>query len=173
MLLDQLQTNVVTSMKSGDKTRTETFIILNFTKGFVLIGGTAYAGEIKRRSVDSMISMSMGKALSFALWMLQERGLLYIGPGVDVYEGQVVGNTSKGIEMMVNPTKNKAMSNFRNARNDEEINLNPPYELTIERGFEIMAGDEFLEITPKNVRLRKELLTEVERTRNKRQKNKE
>ncbi|KKS06766.1 MAG: GTP-binding protein TypA [Candidatus Brennerbacteria bacterium RIFOXYC1_FULL_41_11] len=138
-----------------------------------VIGFFPYAGEIKRRSVDSMISMSMGKALSFALWMLQERGLLYIGPGVDVYEGQVVGNTSKGIEMMVNPTKNKAMSNFRNARNDEEINLNPPYELTIERGFEIMAGDEFLEITPKNVRLRKELLTEVERTRNKRQKNKE
>ena len=115
-----------------------------------------------------MISMSSGKALSFALWMLQERGTLYVGPGTEIYEGQVVGNTSKGLEMVVNPTKNKAMSNFRNARNDEEINLTPPFELTIERGFEIMADDEYLEITPKSVRLRKKHLTEVERTRNRR-----
>ena len=133
-----------------------------------VIGFFPYAGEIKKKSVDSMISMAGGKALSFALWGLQDRGTLYIGPGADVYEGMVIGNAAKGMEMMVNPTKNKEMSNFRTARNDEGISLAPPFELTIERGFEIMAEDEYLEITPKNVRLRKKHLTEVERTRNRR-----
>ena len=136
-----------------------------------VIGFLPYVGEIRKKSVDSMVSMSSGKALSFALWMLQERGMLYVGPGTDIYEGMVIGNASKGLEMVVNPTKNKAMSNFRNARNDEEINLTPPFELTIERGFEIMADNEYLEITPKSVRLRKKHLTEVERTRNRRKEN--
>ena len=115
-----------------------------------------YAGEIKKRDVGSMVTMASGKALGFSLWNLQDRGVLYIGPGVEVYEGMVVGNTSKGDEMSVNPTKGKQLSNMRSSGADEAITLTPPFELTIERGLEIMGGDEYLEITPKSVRLRKQ-----------------
>jgi GTP-binding protein len=124
-----------------------------------------YAGEIKKRQVGSMISMASGKALGFSLWNLQERGVLYIGPATEVYEGMVIGNTSKGEEMVVNPTKGKALSNVRASGSDEAIELIPPIPLTIERGLEVMAEDEYLEITPKSVRLRKQYLTEADRSR--------
>lgn len=114
-----------------------------------------YAGEITKRSVGSMISMAAGKALGFSLWNLQDRGTLYISPAMEVYEGQVIGNTSKGEEMEVNPTKGKQLTNMRASGSDEAINLVPPYTLTIERGMEVMAEDEYLEITPLSVRLRK------------------
>ncbi len=130
-----------------------------------VIGFKPYAGEIKKRQVGSMISMANGKALGFALWNLQERGMLYIGPGTEVYEGMVIGNTAKGDEMTVNPTKGKELTNMRASGSDEAIDLTPPFELTIERGLEIMAEDEFLEITPRGVRLRKEFLTETERAK--------
>lgn len=123
-----------------------------------VIGFKPWAGEIKKRTVGSMISMADGKTPAYSLWLLQERGVLYIGPSTDVYKGMVIGNTAKGVEMKVNPTKNKQMTNVRSARNDEEINLTPAFELTIERGFEAMSEDEYLEITPKNIRLRKENL---------------
>jgi GTP-binding protein len=133
-----------------------------------VIGFKPYAGDIKKRQVGSMTSMATGKALGYSLWMLQERGLLYIGPAVDVYEGQVIGNTSKGEEMVVNPTKGKNLTNVRASGSDEAINLVPPYTLTIERGLEVMAEDEYLEITPESVRLRKQHLTENERAKAKR-----
>jgi GTP-binding protein len=114
-----------------------------------------HAGDIVKRQVGSMISMAAGKALGFSLWNLQDRGVLYIGPGTEVYEGQVIGNTSKGEEMAVNPTKGKQLTNMRASGSDEAINLVPPYTLTIERGLEVMAEDEYLEITPQSVRLRK------------------
>ncbi len=128
----------------------------------------AYAGEIRKRAVGSMISMASGKALGFSLWNLQDRGMLYIGPTAEVYEGMVIGNTSKGEEMLVNPTKGKQLTNVRASGSDEAITLTPSWELTIERGLEIMAEDEFLEITPKSVRLRKQLLTENDRAKSKR-----
>lgn len=130
-----------------------------------VIGFKPFAGEIKKRAVGSMVSMASGKALGYALWGLQERGLLYIAPATDVYEGMVLGNTSKGEEMMVNPTKGKNLTNVRSSGNDEAINLIPPFTLTIERGLEVMAGDEYLEITPTSVRLRKQFLTESERAK--------
>lgn len=130
-----------------------------------VVGFKPYAGEIKKRQVGSMISMATGKALGYALWGLQERGMLYINPATDVYEGMVIGNTSKGEEMIANPTKGKNLTNVRSSGNDEAINLFPPYELTIERGLEVMAEDEYLEITPASVRLRKQQLTESERAK--------
>jgi GTP-binding protein len=130
-----------------------------------VIGFKPYAGEIKKRQVGSMISMAPGKALGYALWGLQERGVLYIVPATEVYEGMVIGNTSKGEEMMVNPTKGKNLTNVRSSGNDEAINLVPPFQLTIERGLEIMAEDEYLEITPVSVRLRKQFLNESERVK--------
>ena len=130
-----------------------------------VIGFRPYAGEISKREVGSMISMASGKALGFSLANLQQRGTLYIGSGMEIYEGMVIGNVSKGEDMAVNPTKGKQMSNMRSSGADEAIHLVPPMNLNIERGLEVMAEDEYLEITPKSVRLRKEFLTEVERNR--------
>ncbi len=130
-----------------------------------VVGFKPYAGEISHRAVGSMISMAAGKALGFSLWNLQERGVLYIGAAVEVYEGQVIGNTSKGDEMTVNPTKGKQLTNMRSKGSDEAINLIPPWALSIERGLEVMAEDEYLEVTPNSVRLRKKYLKEQERGR--------
>lgn len=124
-----------------------------------------YAGEIRKRAVGSMVSMASGKALGYALWNLQERGVLYVGPATEVYEGMVIGNTAKGEEMPANPTKGKQLTNMRASGSDDAIKLVPPYELTIERGLEVMAEDEYLEITPGSVRLRKQLLTETGRAK--------
>ena len=133
-----------------------------------VLGFKPYAGEIKKRQVGSMISMATGKALGYALWSLQERGVLYIVPATEVYEGMVIGNTSKGEEMVANPTKGKNQSNVRSSGMDEAINLVPAFTLTIERGLEVMTEDEYLEITPLSVRLRKQGLTESDRAKNRR-----
>lgn len=130
-----------------------------------VLGFRPYAGEIKKHSTGSMISMVTGKALGYALWNLQERGTLYIGANTEVYEGMVIGNTSKGEDLNVNPTKGKQLTNIRAASSDEAIDLTPPYKLTIERGLEVMLDDEYLEITPQSVRLRKQYLTENERSK--------
>ncbi len=127
-----------------------------------------YAGEIEKRETGSMTSMASGRTYGFSLWNLQDRGRLYIGAAVEVYEGMVIGDTSKGEDMDVNPCKAKAMSNMRSSGKDEALNLVPHYELSIERGLELMRDDEYLEITPKNIRLRKKFLTELDRARSKR-----
>ncbi|PCI20326.1 translational GTPase TypA [Candidatus Wolfebacteria bacterium] len=136
--------------------------------GARVIGFQPYAGEIKKRSIGSMVSMVTGKALGFSLWNLQERGTLYIGPATEVYEGMVIGNTSKGEEMVVNPTKGKQLTNIRAAGSDESLDLVPAQTLTIETGLEVMVGDELLEVTPNSVRLRKKYLKENERVKQKR-----
>jgi GTP-binding protein len=128
-------------------------------------GFRPFAGEIEKREVGSMVSMASGKALGFSLWNLQERGALYIKANTEVYEGMVIGNVSKGRDMNVNPIKGKQLTNMRASGSDEAIILTPPLELSLERGMGIMRDDEYLEITPKSIRLRKQLLTEIERTR--------
>lgn len=132
------------------------------------VGFKPYVGEIKKRQVGSMISMVSGKSLAFALWNLQDRGLLYITPATEVYEGQVIGNTSKGEEMTANPTKGKNLTNMRASGSDEAVTLVPAWEITIERGMEVMGEDEYLEITPHSTRLRKKQLTENDRAKAKR-----
>lgn len=129
------------------------------------IGFKAHAGEIKKRDVGSMTSMVSGKVIAFSLWTLQERGTLYVEHGDEIYEGMVVGNVTKGDEMTVNPTKGKQLSNMRASGTDEAIIIKPPFKITIERGLEIMADDEYLEITPKNTRLRKKILKEMDRAK--------
>jgi len=131
-------------------------------------GFKEYAGEIKRREYGSMTSMVSGKAVAFSLANLQERGILYIGHGAEVYEGMVVGNVLKGDDMAVNPTKGKQLTNMRASGTDEAITLNPVFALSIERGLEVMNEDDYLEVTPKSVRLRKKYLTEIERAKAKR-----
>jgi len=128
-------------------------------------GFKAYAGEIKKREYGSMVSMVSGKVVAFSLANLQERGILYVEHGNPVYEGMVIGNVLKGGDMSVNPTKGKQLTNMRASGTDEAIYLNPPFILSIERGLEVMQSDEYLEITPKSVRLRKKYLTELDRTK--------
>jgi GTP-binding protein len=124
-----------------------------------------YAGEIKKTEYGSMVSMATGKALGFSLGNLQDRGVLFISQNAEVYEGMVVGYTSKGDDMMVNPTKGKQLTNMRASGTDETIKLIPPFDLSLERGLGIMREDEYLEITPDSIRLRKQFLTEAQRKR--------
>ena len=128
-----------------------------------------HAGNIEKRSAGSMASMVAGKALGFSLYNLQTRGQLYIKPNIEVYEGMVIGDSSKGDEMTVNPIKGKQLTNMRASGADDAISLTPPIEITIESGMEIMSEDEYLEITPKNIRMRKQQLKEVDRIRKFRQ----
>ena len=107
-----------------------------------VVGFRPYAGEIKKREYGSMTSMINGKAVAFALANLQERGILYIEHGAEVYEGMVVGNVLKGEEMSVNPTKGKQLTNMRASGTDEAIYLNPPFILSIERSEERRVGKE-------------------------------
>ncbi len=132
------------------------------------LGFRPYVGQIERSALGSMISMVTGKALAYSLWNLQERGVLYISPNIDVYEGMVIGNVAKGNDMAVNPIKGKQLTNVRASGSDEAIKLVPPVALTLEIGLSIMNEDEYLEVTPQSVRLRKQLLTEVDRNRAKR-----
>ena len=131
-------------------------------------GFQPFTGDIERTHLGSMISMATGKTLAFSLWNLQDRGVLYIAPNTEVYEGMVIGNVAKGNDMAVNPTKGKQLTNVRASGTDEAIILTPHVEMTLERGLSVMNDDEYLEITPKSVRLRKQLLTENERVRSKR-----
>lgn len=130
-----------------------------------VIGFKPYAGEINKKDSGSMISMVGGKALGYSLDNLQNRGTLYIGPNVEVYEGMVIGNVTKGNDMTVNPIKGKQLTNMRASGTDDAIRLTPPMEVTLERGMGVMSDDEYLEITPKSIRLRKQHLTENERNR--------
>lgn len=127
-----------------------------------------FAGEIKNYETGAMISGKTGKALGYSLANLQERGALYIKASTEVYMGQVIGNTSKGEDMTVNPIKGKNLTNMRASGSDDAIKLTPPIELTIERGLSIMSDDEYLEITPKSVRLRKQYLSDNDRVKAKR-----
>ncbi|MEK7642604.1 MAG: translational GTPase TypA [Patescibacteria group bacterium] len=177
---------IITDLKTeGDRVRiifeSPTRGLLGYRNQFVIhtkgegifasrvIGFRPYVGEISRRAVGSMTSMANGKALGFSLANLQTRGEMYIGPGENIYEGMVVGNTAKGDDMVVNPTKGKQLTNMRAAGSDENIYLVKPFEINIERGLEIMSDDEYLEITPQSVRLRKKGLTEIARTKSKRE----
>ncbi len=119
-----------------------------------IIGFKPCVDGIEKHSFGSMISMATGKSLAFSLANLQERGVLYIEPNTDVYEGMIIGSATKGYDMKVNPIKGKHLTNMRAAKADDALNLTPPIKLTLERGLEIIKEGEFLEITPKNIRLR-------------------
>src|SRR3989338_1374365 len=108
-------------------------------------------GAVERTEFGSMTSMATGKALAFSLGNLQDRGVLYISPGTEVYEGMVIGYTSKGDEMVANPTKGKQLTNMRASGTDEMIKIIPPLDLTLERALGMMREDEYLEVTPKDV----------------------
>ncbi len=122
-------------------------------------------GEIGQRINGALVSMVQGKALGYALFNLQERGALFIGHGVEVYEGMIIGIHSRDNDLMVNPTKGKKLTNIRTQSADENIILTPPIKFSLEQALEFIDDDELVEVTPTSVRLRKKLLTENERKR--------
>jgi GTP-binding protein len=123
------------------------------------------AETVGQRNNGVLVSMVKGKALAYALFNLQERGRLMIGHGEQVYEGMIVGINSRGSDLVVNPTKAKQLTNIRAAGSDENIVLSSPVRLSLEQALEFLDDDELLEVTPHNIRLRKKLLTEVDRRR--------
>jgi GTP-binding protein len=125
-------------------------------------------GEIGQRINGALVSMVQGKALGYALFNLQERGSLFIGHGVEVYEGMIIGIHSRDNDLMVNPTKGKKLTNIRAAGSDENIILTPPIQFSLEQALEFIDDDELVEVTPSSIRLRKKLLTENERKREQR-----
>ncbi len=120
-------------------------------------------GEIPNRPNGVLVSMSAGKVFAYGLNTLQDRSELFIAPGDEVYEGMIVGENARNEDMIVNPTKEKKLSNMRAAGKDENILLRPPRELTLETALEYIEEDELVEVTPDNIRLRKIVLSENNR----------
>ncbi len=131
--------------------------------------GPLQAGPVAKRNNGVLVSMVNGKTLGYALFALQERGRLFVQPGLEVYEGMIVGLHSRGNDLVVNPTKAKQLTNIRAAGSDENINLTPPIVFSLEQAIEFIEDDELVEITPTSIRLRKKLLKEHERKRASRQ----
>lgn len=129
--------------------------------------------DIGQRNNGVLVSNVKGKALAYALFNLQERGKLFMGHGAEVYEGMLVGIHKRGNDLPVNPTKGKQLNNIRAAGTDENIQLTPPIQFSLENALEFIDDDELVEITPLSIRLRKKLLSEGERRRDARVKAKE
>ena len=124
-------------------------------------------GEIAQRVNGSMISMENGKAIPYSIDKLQERGRFFINPGEDIYEGQVIGENSRGDDMVVNVTKTKKLTNIRSAGADEKSRIVPAIKFSLEEALEYIQKDEYVEVTPNHLRLRKIQLKEVDRKRQK------
>ena len=120
-------------------------------------------GDIARRSSGSLVAFETGESVTYGLFNAQERGALFIGPGVPVYAGMVVGETPKSEDISVNVCKKKQLTNMRASGSDEALRLTPPRQLSLEQCLEFLADDELLEVTPKNLRLRKRILDHSER----------
>jgi GTP-binding protein len=144
--------------------------LLTDTRGTALIhsifdGWTDYAGEMALRPTGALVADRSGPSTAFALWNIQERGELFIGPAIEVYEGMIVGENSREQDMDVNVTKEKKQTNMRSSSADEAIRLIPHRQLSLEQAIEFIADDEFVEITPKSIRLRKKVLQANRRPR--------
>ena len=126
-------------------------------------GYTPYTGEIPQRMLGAMISTETGTAMTYALWNLQERGSLFISPQTEVYEGMIVGESARNIDMDVNPLKNKKLTAIRSSGRDEAMLLTPPRVFSLEEALEWINDDELVEVTPETIRLRKKGLTAQDR----------
>src|SRR6185437_13176629 len=124
-----------------------------------------WAGPLAGRTRGSLVSMEHGTIVAFALANLQERSTLFVQPGDNVYEGMIVGENARPGDMDVNPTKEKKLTNMRSKASDENIQLEPPRELTLEAALEYIEDDELIEVTPQTIRLRKRFLSGSDRKR--------
>jgi len=142
--------------------------ILNVTHGDAVFYHTfleygPFAGDIGNRQNGAMISMSTEKTVAYALGALQDRGALFVGPGTKCYEGMLVGERSKPGDMVVNIARTKSLGNQRSSTADISVQLTPPRTFTLEEALEYIMDDEYVEITPKSIRMRKRILSETER----------
>ncbi|MGZ4872349.1 MAG: translational GTPase TypA [Candidatus Angelobacter sp.] len=137
--------------------------MLTDTRGTVILnslfdGYTEWLGEIPHRMTGALVSDRNGTSTAYALWSLQERGVLFINAGVDLYEGQIVGENAREVDLDVNAVREKKLTNMRSSSADEAIRLVPFKNLTLEQAIEFVADDELVEVTPKSLRLRKKIL---------------
>jgi GTP-binding protein len=144
--------------------------LLTDTRGTALLhsifdGWIEYGGEMALRPTGALVADRAGVSTAYALWNIQERGELFVGPAIDVYEGMIVGENSREQDMEVNVTREKKLTNMRSSSADEAIRLIPHRELSLEQAIEFIADDEFVEITPKSIRLRKKVLAANKRPR--------
>jgi GTP-binding protein len=147
--------------------------LLNGTQGEAIMHHTFHDYELLRGSLPGrqngvMISMENGRANPFALDKLADRGMMFIKPGDEVYEGMIVGEYNKDADIVVNVCKEKKLSNMRTTSSDENIILKPPRDMSLEIALEYIEDDELVEITPKQIRLRKRFLKETDRKRHER-----
>ncbi|MFZ9678142.1 MAG: translational GTPase TypA [Quisquiliibacterium sp.] len=143
---------------------------LNLTRGSGIMSHVfddygPWAGDIEGRRNGVLISQDDGEAVAYALWKLQDRGRMFVSPGDPLYEGMIIGIHTRDNDLVVNPVKEKKLTNVRASGKDEAIALTPPIQLTLEKAVEFIADDELVEITPKRIRLRKRHLKEHERKR--------
>ena len=129
-----------------------------------------YKGAIQGRRNGVLVSLEQGKSVAYALWYLEERGPMFIDPGVMVYKGMLIGEHSRGNDLDVNVLKGKQLTNIRAAGKDEAVRLTPPRKMSLEQAIAYIEDDELVEVTPKSIRLRKKLLDEHERKRDERRK---
>ena len=127
--------------------------------------GPIKGGDVAHRQNGVLVSMATGKALTYSLETLQERGKLFLDPGQEIYEGQVIGIHSRDNDLVVNPTKAKKLDNMRASGKDDTVQLTPPVRFTLEQALEFIDDDELVEVTPKSLRIRKKLLDENQRKR--------
>jgi GTP-binding protein len=134
---------------------------------YVFLGFFEYAGEIKNRTKGVLVSMDQCTTVAYALFNLQERGRLFLGPGEKVYEGQIIGEHSRDNDLVVNPAKGKKLTNMRASGSDDAVILTPYIKMSLEECISYINDDELVEITPQSIRLRKQVLSELERRRSK------
>lgn len=133
----------------------------------IFYGYEPYKGEISGRQRGSLVAWEEGEAVTYGLYNAQERGTLFITPGTRVYEGMIVGENARAEDIVVNVCKKKHVTNMRAAGSDDALRLTPPRQLSLEQALEFIAEDELVEVTPKNIRLRKKILDTEQRAKNK------
>ena len=130
-----------------------------------LTGFEPYRGEIEMRINGSLVAMETGTSYAYAINKLQDRGIFFVEPNEEIYAGQVVGENTRPDDIVVNLTKSKKLTNMRASGSDEKTNIAPPKVFSLEEALEYIQGDEYVEVTPKAIRLRKIYLDETERRR--------
>ncbi|HEX3370189.1 MAG TPA: translational GTPase TypA [Candidatus Cybelea sp.] len=147
--------------------------LLTLTRGTAILSHTYYdhqpwQGELPDRNIGALVASETGRTTAYALVGVEQRGRFFIGPGVDVYEGMVVGRSNDDKDIAINVAREKKLTNMRAAGSDESLKLAPPDQLSLERAIEFIADDELVEVTPESIRLRKRLLDETDRLRQRR-----
>ncbi len=142
--------------------------LLTLTRGTAIMSHTYYdhqewQGELPGRSVGALVASDTGRTTAYALGGVEQRGRFFVGPGVDVYEGMVVGRANDDKDVALNVVREKKLTNMRASGSDDNVRLAPPDDLSLERAIEFIDDDELVEVTPKSIRLRKRFLIETER----------